>query len=199
MRKTGLLLICLMMGSLLQADGVYFKLGNSHAAFPFSRFGKLLYRDFHMNYEIGKSFTLKSGPKYEWFQTANLGFVRHKFVQSVILLYSENGYQRKLSSSVDVNTKLGLGYYHMFTGTERVEQNSNGDYEVKRDWGRPQAIITFSIGLTRSLVKNVNTAPKILIDYQLRLQTPYISPYVPLLPYNTLKVGMLFTLHDRDA
>jgi len=179
-------------------DDIYFKIGNNHAALPFARFSKLAYKNFHFSYELGKLFTLKENKRMEWFQTANIGYFKHKFVQSGILLYSENGYSRKITETLGVNGKLGLGYMHAFTATDIVKQNAQGDYEVKSDFGRPQAIFAFSLGVSRSLIKRVSNAPQITLDYQIRLQTPFVKAYVPLLPYNVLKVGLLFPLHDKN-
>lgn len=72
-KQISLFLFC-MFNLLLNADEVYFKLGNQHAALPFSRFAGLLYKDFNMSYEIGKRFDLKEMEKYNWFQTANIGY-----------------------------------------------------------------------------------------------------------------------------
>jgi hypothetical protein len=192
-------IMVLSVSSSLAADDYYFKIGNNHSALPFSRFAKLAYKDFHVSYELGKSFTLKETKKYEWFQTANLGYFKHKFVQSGILLYSENGYERLVRPSLGLNAKLGAGYYHMFTATDIIEQNSNGVYEKKKDFGRPQAIFSFSIGLTKSIIPAVNTAPKLTIDYQIRMQTPFVKSYVPLLPYNVLKIGFIIPIHDKST
>ncbi len=180
------------------ANDMYFKIGNNHSALPFSRFSKLLYKDFHPVYEIGKSYTLNKSEKMEWFQTANIGYFRHKFVQTNLLFYSENGYSRKVTNSLYANAKLGLGYIHAFTAPDIIKQNADGTYEVKSDYGRPQVMFGLSLGFTYSLVKSVDNAPKLCVDYQTRMQTPYVKSYVPLLPYNVLKVGLLFPLHNKN-
>jgi len=200
MKRALLLLVLLITVSSLKADDVYFKIGNNHSALPFSRFGKLFYKDIHLSYELGKSYILKKkNEKYQWFQTANVGYFKHRFVQSGFLFYSENGYERAITRALGVNAKVGAGYYHMFTAPDIIEQNSQGVYEKKRDWGRPQAIFSFSLGLTQSIIPSVSTAPKISLEYQIRMQTPFVKSYVPLLPYNILKLGVIFPLHDRDA
>lgn len=195
-------LICVLVFvciSKVKGNDIYFKIGNNHSALPFARFSKLAYKNFHFSYELGKSFTLKQNEKGLWFQTANVGYFKHKFVQSGILLYSENGYQRNITEAFGINTKLGLGYMHAFTATAIVKQNSQGDYEVKADYGKPQAIFAFSLGVSRSLIKRVSNAPKITLDYQIRMQTPFVKSYVPLLPYNVLKIGLSFPLHDKKS
>ncbi len=198
--KRFLVLILFFTALFAYGDNVFFKIGNNHSAVPFSRFGKLLYKDFHTSYELGKSFTLKEkNQKFSWFQTANVGYFKHRFVQSGFLLYSENGYEKSITPALGINTKLGVGYYHMFTGPDIIEQNSQGVYEKKNDWGKPQAIFTFSLGITQSIIPAVNTAPKISLEYQIRIQTPFVKSYVPLLPYNILKLGVIFPLHDHDA
>lgn len=200
MRKVLVLIVLLVIAFESKADDYYFKVGNNHSAMPFSRFAKLGYADFHMSYELGKTFTLKEkDTKFQWFQTANLGYFKHRFVQSGILLYTENGYEHFIRPALGLNAKLGLGYYHMFTATDIIQQNSNGIYEKKRDFGRPQALFTFSLGLTQSIIPAVNTAPKISLEYQIRMQTPFVKSYVPLLPYNVLKLGVIFPIHDKNA
>ena len=52
--------------------------------------------------------------------------------------------------------------------------------------GRSQAIITASFGISQNFQK---PRCNLFLEYQQRLQTPFIQAYVPMLPYNILIVG----------
>lgn len=199
MRKYLLLIFIGLISCSLKADEYFFNIGNNHSAFPFSRFSKLAYQNFHLSYELGKRFELKENEKRTWSQTAVIGYFKHKFVQSGIWIYGENEYAKFINPHLSINAGLGLGYNHMFTATPITQQGANGLLEVKKDYGRPQAIFGISLGITRSIIKDVNSAPKIGLQYQVRMQTPFVKSYVPLLPYNALKLSLIFPIHDKDA
>ena len=198
MRSLVFILILLFSGN-LKADEYFFNVGNNHSAFPFSRFSKLAYKDFNMSFELGKRYHLRKSLKRTWSQTASIAYFRHKFVQSGIWLYGENEYHKYIRPHFSFHAGLGLGYNHMFTGTTITQQGADGLLEVKKDFGRPQAIFGASLGATRSLIKDVNSAPKIGLLYQIRMQTPFVKSYVPLLPYNALKISLIFPIHNKDA
>ena len=95
MRRILLVILVILVSSSLEADNYYFKIGNNHAALPFSRFAKLTYKDFHVSYELGKSFTLKKTNKYEWFQTLVQKPKKGQFVN----------YKREAFGQVDIRDK----------------------------------------------------------------------------------------------
>jgi hypothetical protein len=194
-----LLILFIHLSFLSKADEYYLNIGNNHSAFPFSRFSKLAYQNFHMSYEIGKRFELRENDKRTWSQTASIGYFNHKFVQSGIWIYGENEYHKFIKPHLSLNAGVGAGYYHMFTSTPITQQGANGQLEIKRDFGRPQALFGISLGITRSILKEVNSAPKIGLQYQIRMQTPFVKSYVPLLPYNALKLSLIFPIHNKDA
>lgn len=199
MQKLFFAILLITLSTSAEADEYFLNIGNNHSAFPFSRLSQLAYKNFHLSYEVGKRFELRENDKRTWSQTASLGYFNHRFVQSGIWLYGENEYFKFLRPHLSVHAGAGLGYYHMFTATPVTQQGSNGTLEIKRDWGRPQVIFGMTLGITRSLLKELNNAPKLGLYYQLRMQTPFISSYVPLLPYNALKISLVFPVHNHDA
>ncbi len=195
--KLKIIVLILTFPGVTAANNIYFNIGNNHSSVPFKRFSKLIYSNFHPVYELGKTFDLKEKPNWTWFQTVNVGYFKHRFVQSAIMIYSENGINKKIVNGTSANVKLGAGYMHAFTAPEIVQQNAAGDYEIKSDYGRPQILLSLSFGIEQSIIKNVSNGPKISLSYQIRVQTPYVQSYVPLLPYNVLKFGLIFPLHDK--
>jgi len=64
--------------------------------------------------------------------------------------------------------------------------DKNGDYVNNKAAGRMQAIVTAATGLSYQIDKTFG----IFIIYQQRIQFPFVKSYVPLLPYNSLFIGV---------
>ena len=81
---------------------------------------------------------------------------------------------------------LGVGYLHSIPGTDRFELNDDGEYEKIKNLGRAQGMgkISFS-GLYR-----VNSSYSLSLNYGVIMQGPFVKSYVPLLPYNTIQLGV---------
>lgn len=157
-----------------------------HTAFPFGSFSRLFTEDLHPGLEIGTSFNWVTKRKHDWFQTIQFGYSYHRFIQHSIALYSEGGYRYKFIKSFSAEAKLGAGYLHAIP-TGKIFKLENGAYEKKANLGRPQALVA----LTFNIQKRLSPAGHaVFIQYQQRLQLPFIKSYVPLLPSNMLMAGI---------
>jgi hypothetical protein len=74
--------------------------------------------------------------------------------------------------------------------------SANGNYKKKFNWGRPQAMVGFSLRVSKQLAPSGTCA---FLQYQQRIQLPFIKSYVPLLPSNILFAGMKFPLKSGRA
>lgn len=81
---------------------------------------------------------------------------------------------------------LGVGYLHSIPGTERFELNDQGEYEKIKNIGRAQAGVKFSISAAYALSKGI----RLSVNYGVLGQLPFVKSYVPLLPYNTIQLGI---------
>jgi hypothetical protein len=64
----------------------------------------------------------------------------------------------------------------------------DGKQYAKISSGRSQGIASLSFGIGKEFKKLSRT--RFFLEYQQRLQTPFIQSYVPLLPTNIMKVGV---------
>ena len=160
---------------------------NAHTAKPFASFSGLLYRDWHPGFEAGRFFNWNAKKNHEWFQTLNAGYFYHRWVQHTISLYSQLGYRHKLPFHFAGGAKIGVGYMHAIADSKVYKIDAETGLKKKRNLGRPQGMASFSLELQRKISENDR---QIFLEYQQRLQFPFVKNYVALLPYNILMVGV---------
>jgi len=168
---------------------ISFALTNSHTAYPFASFAKLFSGPYHPGVELGYGFNWANRKKHDWYQAFRLGYFYHRFVQHSIPLYTQVGYRYKPWNRVNFNAAIGAGYLHSVPATAVLKMNANGDYEKAKGIGRSQALFNLSFG-GRYAVNKKTDAPTIFLQYTQQLQAPFINSYVPLLPYNTMALGL---------
>jgi hypothetical protein len=164
-------------------------LTNNHSAYPFASFSKLFSGPYHPGFEMGYGFNWTSSKKHDWYQQFRAGYFYHRFVQHGIPLYTQIGYRYRAWDQVNFNAALGAGYLHSIPATAVLKLNNNGEYEKAKGIGRPQALVNFSVGGRYAIHKKANS-PTVFLQYTQQLQTPFINSYVPLLPYNSMALGI---------
>lgn len=147
------------------------------------------------SYEFG----WKETTKYKWFQNAGISYMYHQFVYQAILLNSQAGYRWKLNR-FSVEGYLQAGYMHAFLLTDRAVLQSDGTYKARQGLGKPQFITGVGAGLGYNFGSETKLR-RIFLNYDIRLQMPFVKSYVTLLPNGALSIGMQFTLSngkDKD-
>lgn len=163
---------------------------NTQTDLPFSRFTGLFYKAFHpgIEFSFGKNFSVKT--KHDWYYDFRLAYFYHRFVQHGIPIYSNLGYRYKFHSHWSVSVEAGGGYLHSIPATAKLRLTENGDYENDKGVGRVQVNACFGIGAGYELHPSSPTSLKLFINYQQRLQMPFVKSYVPVLPYNSFLIGL---------
>ena len=189
--------LCFILNTYAQKrkpDHISFALTTSHTAFPFGSFSKLFTEKFHPGLEIGTGFNWSTKKKHDWFQTFKFGYSYHRFVQHSLALYSEAGYRYKFLKKFAAEAKLGAGYMHAIPVGKIFKLKEDGTYKKKTNLGRPQAMAAFSVGIHKIISPS---GLAIFLQYQQRLQLPFIKSYVPLLPSNMLMAGVHFPFRSN--
>ncbi|HEY5408062.1 MAG TPA: hypothetical protein VIJ92_13290 [Ginsengibacter sp.] len=174
---------------------------NTGSAYPFSQFGKLLSGIEHPGIEIGYGFNWKTKSKHDWFQEIKLSYFYHRFVQHGIPLYTDIGYRYKFSHTLSTQVALGAGYMQSIPATAKLKLSDHGEYKNDKGIGRSQAVAVLNLGIGYTIHPASKKSPKIFINYQQFLQTPFVKAYVPILPYNSLLIGCSIPLqpHKKTA
>lgn len=199
MKKAILVMIWLISTTFLQAQTSkdkkqrYYKIAisNSHAAKPFGSFSSLFYKDFHPGLEIGYETILKDKNKNQWFLEMNLGYMFHRWVQHNISLYVDAGYRYAVTSSWSAQIKLGGGYQLSIPHSKVFIITESEGLTKKKNSGRSQVIGNLTLGISKAL----GPSSRVFMEYQQKIQAPFIKEYVPLLPYNSLLLGVRVPVH----
>jgi hypothetical protein len=163
-----------------------FETGNAVTAMPFVGAPQLFYTNYHPFTTIGARLVWKEKGKHGWEQSFNLGYIYHRFVQHSIPLFTETIYRYDFNTSFNMRAHLGAGYLHSIPGTDRFKLNEQGEYEKITNLGRAQACVKFSISAAYALSQDLQLS----LNYGVLGQLPFVKSYVPLLPYNTIQLGI---------
>ncbi len=174
------------------AEHISISFTNSHTSMPFGKFKGLLMDEFHPGFELGTGLSWKNWSRHNLFQEFKFGYSYHRWVQHSLVLYTELGYRYKFPKGFGATMKLGGGYMRAIVANQVFTDDENdGEKWEKIKLGRSQAIVTASIGISQNFQKPHCT---LFLEYQQRLQTPFIRSYVPMLPYNIIMVGFKIPL-----
>jgi len=178
--------------SRFRLEHISFGFTNSHTAEPLGAFVELFIGELHPGIEVGTGFSWKNWKRQTIFQEFKFGYSYHRWVQHSIVLYTEFGYRYTLPKGFAATMKLGGGYMRAIIANQVfLDGQEDGVQYSKITSGRSQAIVTASMGISQTFQKPRGT---LFLEYQQRLQTPFIQSYVPILPYNIIVAGFKIPL-----
>ncbi len=192
-------IIFLMLFKIAVGQHKYFSIAtfNTQTAYPFTKLGGLFSEVYHPGLELTLGKILADRKSHEWFLDGRAAYFFHRYVQHGISLYSNIGYRYKFSSRISSDISLGGGYMQSIPATAKFRLDEDGSYKNNKGLGRAQAIAAFGIGAGYRLRPSSKRPVKILLSWQQRLQLPFVKSYVPLLPYNSMMVGISRPLKER--
>lgn len=183
------ILLCLLSTSVFaqrKFDQFTFEAGNAVSAMPFIGAPQLFYTAYHPYITFGSRLTWSQKGKHAWEQSVNIGYMYHRFVQHTIPLFTEIIYRYNFNERFHLNTHFGVGYLHSIPDAERFELNNQGEYEKITNLGRAQGMVRFAISAGYGLTDDL----RLTLNYGVTGQMPFVKSYVPLLPYNTIQLGL---------
>ena len=189
---SAILLTTAVIAQKKKLDHISIAFTTMHTAFPFGNFSNLFTKEFHPGFEAGTGFNWKTREKHAWFQSFEAGYSYHRFVQHSLALYSEFGYRYKFSKSFSADAKIGTGYLHTIPVGKIFKLQDDGTYKKKTNLGRPQAMAAFTVGINKKFASGFG----LFMNYQQRVQLPFIKSYVPLLPSNMILIGTIIPFHN---
>lgn len=167
-------------------------------AMPFGKFAGLFKETIHPGIEFGYGKTIISKEKHDWFLELKTAYFFHRFVQHGIPLYLNYGYRYKLNKKFGADVAIGAGYMQSIPATAKLKLNNEGEYENNKGIGRMQATASVTFGINYQLNNSATKPISFFINYQQRLQMPFVKSYVPLLPYNAFFVGVLRSIKQKN-
>jgi len=146
----------------------------------------------HPGVALAWEFGWKEKGRHKWFQNATLGYYHHRYAFQSFLLYSQAGYRRYFGK-FSAEFSLQAGYMHQFPLTDRAVRLPDGTWEDRSGGGKPQFIFGAGLGLGYNL-GSAEKLRRLFLAYDVRMQMPFVSGYVPLLPNGALLLGLQFSM-----
>ena len=172
-------------------------ISNSHAAKPFGSFLSLFYRDFHPGVDLGYESVIKNGIKSQWFLEGRLGYMFHQWVQHNIALYGDLGYRYAPFPGWSAEMKLGIGYQLSISNSNLFRITESEGLKKKKNYGRSQLIGNLGFGIGKKI--HPKSDFRVFLEYKQQIQTPFINEYVPILPYNSMLIGVAIPLKRSQS
>ena len=187
---------CLLASGLYAQNNQYLSVAftDNASAYPFAILAGYVDEPLHPGIEFGWGKTFAEKPKHDWYRELKLGYFCHRFVQNGIALSVNYGYRYKFSKHLVAEAALGAGYFHSIAATEVLKLNDKGDYVNAKGIGRPQVMGALTLGAGYMIPLKNGRPLKLFLQYQTRIQAPFVNSYVPILPYDQMALGASFTL-----
>ncbi len=175
-------------------------LSNNVTSFPVTGYTQLFYSQFHPGLDAFRSWKISKSEKNKIELKVNAGFYYHRFVQTAIRIYPSISLYKTLCKRFSLGAGVGGGYGMSFEGSEVFKLNSEGKYETKKKInGRSQFLINFEIGGQYNLKKDNLNSVRIFLALKTFIQGPFVSGYVPLLPVNSLFLGISIPVKSKKV
>jgi len=196
------LLILLVYSPLIELNSqsqfpIKIAIGNEATAVPFT---KLLTNPIHPTLQVGTEYIYKNKPHSVLYQTANLGYIFHKYLYQGVYINTGIGYDYKTNFGINLKTNFEIGYLRTFA-TQDEYQLQNGEYQQGNDKGNSRIAPTFSIGIGYSFKKEEETSSEVFILYKTWIEYPYSPGFIPLMSHTNLEIGYKFYLkgHKNES
>ena len=147
--------------------------------------------------QVGTEFDYNIKSHTRLFQTLNASYFYHNYMAQGIGLYSELGYEYRMTSGLSFTGLFGLGYLHTFATTEEFTF-TDGQYVKKADKGNARLFPSLSLDIGYYLRASEANSPRIFIRYQAWAEYPYSPDFIPVLTHINLHAGVKFFLSKKS-
>ncbi len=171
---------------------------NNVTSFPVTGYPQLFHSQFHPGIDVSMNWKKNISEKHQLWLTANAGIFYHRFIQTAVRIYPAFDYKYFFSRAFNVNIGLGAGYLHSFQGYEVFNKAPDGTYTAQTIWkSRPQLLAVLNMGCAYKLSKENEKLPSLFLQLHSNLQGPFVNSYVPMLPINSIHLGVLFPIINK--
>ncbi|GAB4277409.1 MAG: hypothetical protein Kow0068_00490 [Marinilabiliales bacterium] len=182
-----------------QVDRINISASNNITSMPVITYAKLFYEQMHPGLEFQTDKILNNNEKNIFLLSAHAGFYYHRFIHTSIWIFPSAGYERKISEKLFVGVNLGGGYAIAFEDAAVLKLNDEGIY-VKENVLNGRSQFMGQLGFEGKYTINKSKPDGIKLFFQLKtyLQGVYVKNYVPLMPLNSLLIGISIPFNHEN-
>jgi hypothetical protein len=163
---------------------------NEATAIPFT---KLFAGPVHPTFQVGTEFLYKHGMHYEFYQTANLGYIFHNYLYQGFYINTGIGYDYVFEFDLKLKSNFELGYLHTFV-TQDEYQLKYGVYVNGPDRGNSRLMPTLSLGVGYNLNLGKVNSSEVYLLYKSWVEYPYSPGFIPIMSHINFEIGYKFYL-----
>lgn len=185
MKKLLIYAICFSIQiSMLQAQSIGISIQQESISVPFTRFSSL-----HPGAEI--EYGLSTWEKGSGIRQINLtlGYYFHDEVTSAFYLKTEYDIALRITDNIHFDIVPAIGYMHSFYPGEVYEPTENGNYQLKKQLGRPHLWVETGLGFSFFRTKQISP----FLQYRFAIETPFGNG-IPVFPHSFYQVGVHYKL-----
>jgi hypothetical protein len=190
---TIVLLVPIMLFGQTKSVPVNISAFNEATAVPYTRFFTI---PIHPGIQVGTEFNYNTKVHGRLFQTANLSYFFHNYLNQGIGITTEVGYEYRLTFGLALEALLGVGYLHTFATAEEFVFK-DGQYKKKTDIGNSRLYPSLSFEAGYYFRQSDKTSPKIFLRYQSWAEYPYSPGFIPLMTHINLHLGVKFFIKHK--
>lgn len=168
---------------------------NEATAVPFTTF---ITTPIHPGLQVGTEFNYNKKEHTRLFQTANISYFFHNYLEQGVGINSELGYEYRFKSGIALESLLGIGYMHTFATTKQEYTLINGDYILKTDLGNSRLYPSLAFDVGYYLKKADAHSSKVFFRYQVWAEYPYSPGFIPVLTHANLYIGIKFFIKNQN-
>jgi hypothetical protein len=171
---------------------------NNVVSLPITGIPATTFAQFHPGVDLFLGCKLNNHSRHQWWTHADLGVYYHRFFQTGIRLHGSIDYRYLVSDRFAVEAGLIAGYMHSFTWYDIFKMNADGVYEkIPKLKGRPQVLGGLRLGATTPLMPASFDGLALHLDLRTWLQAPFAGAYIPIIPTNSLMIGVSKTITHK--
>lgn len=168
---------------------------NNITSFPVTTYPQLFYSQFHPGLDVFRSWKLNKNDKNQVSWSVNAGGYYHRLIQTAVRIYPSIDYNRFFGNRFSAGIGLGAGYCLAFENMETFKLQDDGTYKKKTFVTRSQYLIQLGFGFNYALKKEDPEGTTLSLQFKTFIQGPFVSGYVPMLPVNSLLLGISVPFH----
>lgn len=165
---------------------------NHSWAFPFSKVirtnGPL-----YPGLSLGTEHTWRQKNRNQWCQSGEIGGFLNRSMGSALYASSEFRYRRHIPNGLRPEAGIGLGYFHAFSSSPLLQQQSDGSFAEIKDKGKGGSLVSISMGFGYAIPRAEHKPLSVFVRYQWMAATPF-TDIIPIRPTGLLHLGLCFRL-----
>lgn len=152
--------------------------------------GRVLGKPFHPGTEVGYDYFLANKTKHQFLLSVKIGYYFHKDLHHGLTLKPAITYNYLLQNNIYFGTELNLGYLHTFVDKPIFKQNSNGEYQRVKNFGKSKFLPSIGLASGYRFQKEDKNHLDLFLKYEFSIETPFSKGIgIPIFPHSFFHLG----------